>query len=138
MGTLPSLLATCSFLSPMRRMQLVSRSARVSPDEFSTTVLVVVTVVAVSLLPHPLAITSVATLVIASGCGSNDTATTVTTTKTVVENSSGLTRADRLTSCIRRIGLKKEHVASNEGRVPIVTVPADYLGSFVSRNRAVL
>src|SRR5438067_208003 len=78
---------------------------------------------------------------VAAGCGgSSAPPKTVTATRTVTTDTARLqNRANAFIQCVRAAGFTiKRHVASTKGRVPQVTVPADYLGAAVQSNGALV
>jgi hypothetical protein len=78
-----------------------------------------------------------ALLVIFVGCGSAETTTSVktVTTKTATITQSSLTRAQRFRVCLAQSGIRLRHISNVPGRVPLIQVPAAYLGAMANTNQ---
>ncbi len=76
-------------------------------------------------------------LVVSVGCGSAETTTSIkaVTTKAGVITPSGLTRAQQFRVCLAKSGIRLRHVSNVPGRVPLIQVPAEYLGAMANTNQ---
>jgi hypothetical protein len=76
-------------------------------------------------------------LVVSVGCGSAETTTSIktVTTRTVAITQSGLTRGQQFRVCLAKSDIHLRHISNVPGRVPLIQVPAEYLGAMANTNQ---